>query len=123
MVGSMLPTSMAPLEGGFKNAEPMLLPLLIEGTLPDVNGKGNKVGMVMMTGDDYVGGDGTDKAVGSLMTTPPTIPLSAPIHHHTCIAWHAPQERFPSMPPSLLSSPMALLHGPLKARLCPAKLS
>ncbi len=40
MVGLMLPTSMAPLEDSFENVGPMLPPLLVEGTLLDINGEG-----------------------------------------------------------------------------------
>jgi hypothetical protein len=102
---SMLPTGMAPLEGGFENAGPKLMPPLVKGTLPDVNGEGtkDKVVMVMMTGTDNLGGNGADKM------TPPTIPLSAPIHHRARIAHHAPQECSPPpRPQQRWRSPIAL---------------
>jgi hypothetical protein len=115
--GSTLPTGMAPLEGGFEN--PTLPPPLVEGTLPDFDGDGtmDKAGiLVTMTGDYDVGGGGAKE------TTPPTIPLSAPIHHRARIAPHAHKNAPPPSPQAVLS----VAHGivsPLKARLCPDKLS
>ena len=115
--GSTLPTGMAPLEGGFEN--PTLPPPLVEGTLPDFDGDGtmDKAGMlVTMTGDYDVGGGGAKE------TTPPTIPLSAPIHHRARIAPHAHKNAPPPSPQAVVS----VAHGivsPLKARLCPDKLS
>ena len=93
---SMLPTGLAPLEGGFENAGPKLMPPLVKGTLPDVNGEGtkDKVVMVMMTGTDNLGGNGADKM------TPPTIPLSAPTHHRARIAPHAHKNAPPPLAPS-----------------------
>ena len=123
-VGPTLPTGMAPPDGGFENAGPTLPPPLVEGTLPDVDGEGaeDEAGIVTTIGDDDVGGDGADEAVGEGSSTP-AIPPPPPPAITALASQGTPSDASPPSAPSTLSSPTASSHGLLKARLCPAKLA